>query len=339
MTGKTKKMTMAELARLADVDVSTISRALNDSPLVRPETKALIFKLAEETGYAVNASARSLRRQSSDAIGIVLPLPPGGPQSISDPFFLEMVGAVSQAAAQRGYDLIVTMPQEEKRIAERRLLQTGRADGLIVIGQAGREERLNSLGPLAAKVVVWGGRTGDTNYTLVGSNNFEGGRLAGEHLLAVGRKRILFLGDVALPEVALRYKGLQAAHDEAGARFEPELVLKLDFGGKTAFEQLNAFIHRGARFDAIFAASDVLAIAAIHALRSKDMRVPEDVAIVGYDNIGQASIATPALTTIDQHIALGGEMMVDLLLRKLDGEEVESALTPTTLVVRASSGA
>lgn len=334
-----KKITMAELARIAEVDVSTVSRALNDSPLVKADTKAHVLKIAAETGYVVNASARSLRRQSAQTIGIVIPMAPDSGQTISDPFFLEMVGAVSHAASQEGYDLIVSVPQNESEIAERRLLLTGRADGLIVIGQAGRSERLNELNKLKSNIVVWGGREGDTNYTLVGSDNIRGGRLAAEHLLALGRKRILFLGDIKLPEVALRYKGYTSAHKDAGASWDTGLVLRQNFGGETAFKAVKDFIDAGHDFDAIFAASDVLAMAAIQAVQSAGKRVPEDIAIVGYDNVGQAALSTPALTTVDQHIKQGGQMLVDFLLEKIDGKKVGSAFTDTKLVVRRSCGA
>lgn len=335
----TKKITMAELARLADVDVSTVSRALNDSPLVKADTKAHVLKIAAETGYVVNASARNLRRQSAQAIGIVIPMAPGSGQTISDPFFLEMVGAVSHAASQKGYDLIVSVPQSETEIAERRLLLTGRADGLIVIGQAGRSERLNKLNTLKSNIVVWGGREGNPNYTLVGSDNKRGGRLASEHLLSLGRKRILFLGDIDLPEVALRYEGYKLAHEEAEVAFDDSLILRQNFGGETAFHALKDFLAAGHEFDAIFAASDVLAMAAIQAVQSASKRVPEDIAVVGYDNVGQASMSTPSLTTIDQHITQGGQMLVNLLLDKIDGKPVKSAFTKTELVVRRSSGA
>ncbi|NNC38404.1 MAG: LacI family transcriptional regulator [Acidimicrobiales bacterium] len=330
---------MAELARLADVDVSTVSRALNDSPLVKADTKAHVLKIAAETGYVVNASARNLRRQSAQAIGIVIPMAPGSGQTISDPFFLEMVGAVSHAASQKGYDLIVSVPQSETEIAERRLLLTGRADGLIVIGQAGRSERLNKLNTLKSNIVVWGGREGNPNYTLVGSDNKRGGRLASEHLLSLGRKRILFLGDIDLPEVALRYEGYKLAHEEAEVAFDDSLILRQNFGGETAFHALKDFLAAGHEFDAIFAASDVLAMAAIQAVQSASKRVPEDIAVVGYDNVGQASMSTPSLTTIDQHITQGGQMLVNLLLDKIDGKPVKSAFTKTELVVRRSSGA
>jgi DNA-binding LacI/PurR family transcriptional regulator len=334
---KSRKITMAELARLADVDVSTVSRALNDSPLVKEGTKAEILKIAQETGYAVNASARNLRRQSSETIGMVIPLRPESGQTLSDPFFLEMVGAVSQAASERGYDLIISVPKGEEQLAEQRLLNMGKADGLIIIGQAGRTGRLKALGPLAKKVVVWGGQDGPANYTLVGSDNREGGRLATEHLLSIGRERILFIGPFGLPEVRLRLEGFEAAHAARGLRAADSLRLDVEFGGASVFRELLAFMDHGHAFDAIFAASDVLAMTAIMALQAKGRSVPGDVAVVGYDNIGQAKLSTPPLTTIDQDIAGGGQLMVDLLLRQLAGEDVKSQVTSTRLIVRGSS--
>ncbi len=334
-----KKITMAELARLAEVDVSTVSRALNDSPLVKPHTKEAILKIADDIGYTVNVAARNLRKQSSEAIGIVIPLAPGSEQTISDPFFLEMVGSVSHAASQHGYDLIVSVPQDEMQIAERRLLRSGRADGLIVIGQAGRTERLDAMNANNANIVVWGGADKTPKYTLVGSDNVKGGRMATSHLLSLGRERMLFLGDVELPEVALRYDGYKRAHAEAGITHDPTLILKLNFGGQSAFDAVAKFIDDGQSFDGIFAASDVLAMAAIHALQSRGKTVPIDVSVVGYDNIGQANMSTPPLTTIDQNIAQGGQIMVDLLLAKINGKPVKSEFTATELVVRGSCGA
>lgn len=333
-----KKVTMVELARLANVDVSTVSRALNDSPLVKPHTKAAILKIADEVGYTVNSAARNLRRQSSEAIGIVIPLAPGSEQTISDPFFLEMVGSVANAASKHGYDLIVSVPRDEMTIAERRLLRSGRADGLIVIGQAGRSERLNAMSESNSNIIVWGGADGDQKYTLVGSDNVKGGKIATSHLLSLGRSRILFLGDIELPEVALRYKGYTSAHFDAGLEVDHSLILKLNFGGQSAFDAVVKFIQDGREFDAIFAASDVLAMAGIHALQSEGKSVPDDVSVVGYDNIGQAQMSTPPLTTINQNITQGGEIMVELLLAKIAGNPVQSAYTSTEIVVRKSCG-
>ena len=337
MTRIKTKITMTELARLANVTPSTVSRALNDSPLVSRETRDEIVALAAKTGYVINASARSLRRQSSEAIGIVIPLRPESGQTISDPFFLEILGAVSHAASKQGFDLIVTVPEDVSEIAERRLLLTGRADGLIILGQAGRIERLNALGELSDKIVVWGGKLKGSTYTLVGSDNRLGGRLAAEHLIEAGRKRLLFIGDNTLPEVDLRFKGFLDAHATAGLRHAPARILSIDFGSVTAFSRIAEFLPKAPPFDAVFAASDVLAIAAIQALTAAGRRVPEDVSVVGYDNIGASALTVPGLTTVTQNIRLAGEIMVDLLIRKLAGETVQSRTVPTGLIVRESS--
>lgn len=338
MTNTGKKITMTELAKLADVDISTVSRALNDSPLVKQVTKDKILQLASETGYAVNASARNLRRQSSEAIGIVIPLGKDSDQTITDPFFLEMVGAVSHAASQRGYDLIVSVPNNEAQIAERRLLQTGRADGLIIVGQGGRADRLNELGAMTSKVVVWGGQIGETNYTLVGSDNVGGGRNAVEHLFSLGRRKVLFLGDTSLPEVALRYEGVQQAYAAIGQTHPESLVVPASFGGERAYKLILNWIEGGVEFDSVFASSDLLAMVTIQALQATGRSAPKDVSVIGYDDIGQASLVTPSLSTISQNIKLGGATLVDLLLRSIAGETVQSVLTPTDLIVRESCG-
>ncbi|MDP4605442.1 MAG: substrate-binding domain-containing protein, partial [Erythrobacter sp.] len=163
-------------------------------------------------------------------------------------------------------------------------------------------------------------------------------RLIGEHLAQTGRRRIAFLGDIALPEVRLRYDGFIAALTAAGIDHPQELVLTTSFVAEDAQAVLREAIASGVTFDAIAAASDVLAMSAMTVLQAEGMRVPDDVAVTGYDNIGQSKLATPPLTTIDQSIALGGEMLVDLLLRKIAGEAVSSQMTPTSLIIRQSTG-
>ena len=336
-----RRKTMSDLARAAGVNISTVSRALSDSPLVKDETKADIMRIADEMGYTVNVAARRLRRQSSETLALITPFRRDESEPAADFFFLEMVGAVSQAAARRGYDLLVSTPEVESAISERRLLQTGRADGLIIIGQAGREDRLNAINTFRNRIVVWGGRDGDTPYTLVGSDNRAGTDKATTHLLALGRRRILFIGDTQLPEIALRHHGYLDAHRRAGLRVDPDLMLRVGFGRdvRETTPRLQARIREGLRFDAVFAASDGLAIAAMKALEDAGLDVPADVSVVGYDDTALAAMAKPALTTVSQNITEGGELLVTTLLAKLEGKPVESRMTRTELVVRESCGA
>lgn len=332
-----KKVTMLELAKIARVDISTVSRALNDNPVVKESTRRRIQRIASEIGYAVNAPASSLRRKSARAIGMVIPLDPDTEQTMSDPFYLEMVGAVSQAAADLDYDLIVSVPREARQVAERRLLNTGRADGIIVIGQASRIERLNELADVHSNFVVWGGRMNGAKYTTVGSDNVKGGYIATAHLIERGAKRILFLGDPALPEVKQRYDGYLKAHREAGIPHSSSRLLRMNFSGRSTYDKVLDFIRAGHKFDGIFASSDLLANSAVHALAAEGLSVPGDVRIVGYDNIGQAAMMTPPLTTVSQNIGEGGRLMVELLMAKIEGKKVKSRFTTTELIVRASA--
>jgi DNA-binding LacI/PurR family transcriptional regulator len=332
-----KKVTMLELAKIARVDISTVSRALNDSPVVKESTRRRIQRIASEIGYAVNAPASSLRRKSARAIGMVIPLDPDTEQTMSDPFYLEMVGAVSQAAADLDYDLVVSVPREARQVAERRLLNTGRADGIIVIGQASRIERLNELADVHSNFVVWGGRMNGAKYTTVGSDNVKGGQLATSHLIQRGARRILFLGDPSLPEVKQRHDGYLKAHREADIAHSASYLLRMNFSGRSTYDKVLDFIRAGNKFDGIFASSDLLANSAIHALVAAGLSVPGDVKIVGYDNIGQASMMTPPLTTVSQNIAEGGALLVELLMAKIEGKKVKSRFTTTELIVRASA--
>lgn len=330
------RVTMADIARLAGVAPSTVSRALNGSPLVNEETRERIQALAKDNGYQVNATASNLRRQEAGALGLVAPIS----TEVSDPFLLQMIGSVAEAATLRGYDLLLTLANYDggQQIGRRELLATGRVDGLVVIGQGGRQGRLNELSDAGAAMVVWGARVPDQRYVTVGSDNRLGGRLATEHLLQLGRRRILFLGDPQQPEVENRLRGYRAALHDAGLDHAPELARKASFVPHSALVEMRRVLAEGVSFDAVVAASDVVATEAIRALGEAGRRVPEDVAVVGYDDVPLAGMMTPALTTVSQDVVRGGQRLVELLLDFKAGRTIEREFTETILVVRGSCG-
>jgi DNA-binding LacI/PurR family transcriptional regulator len=174
-------------------------------------------------------------------------------------------------------------------------------------------------------------------YCTVGGENVTGGLLATQHLLGLGHQRVAFLGDVALPEVMHRFQGYQRAHEDAGLTVDPALLISVPFDASEARAGITRLCERGVSFDAVFACSDVLASATTQALAVFGRRVPDDVAVVGYDDIEWASHSNPPLTTVRQPIARAGVELVDALLRTIDGERVQPRSLPVELIVRAST--
>jgi len=185
---------------------------------------------------------------------------------------------------------------------------------------------------------VWGARAGGQGYCTVGTDNAAGARAAVDHLIRHGRRRIVFVGEPASPEMRLRHDGYRSALENAGA-LEAQQILIAHLTPEACYEAIREFIQRGARFDAIFAASDVIAISAIRAMTDAGLSVPGDVAVVGYDDIGLAAHTNPTLTTIRQDLQLAARAMVDLVFRRIAGEDTESITLPVELIVRESSGA
>ena len=159
-----------------------------------------------------------------------------------------------------------------------------------------------------------------------------------EHLIRLGRRRIVFLGDPAVPEIGLRYVGYKLAHERAPRqRALPHIVLA-HLTADTAYEAMRAFIGEAGNFDAVFGATDVIAMSAVRAITAAGLSVPRDVAVVGFDDIALASHANPPLTTVRQDIRRGAQTLVELLFRRMEGEDTPSATMPAELVVRQSSG-
>ncbi len=331
--------TIADLARLAGVSGATVSRALRNSPLVKRETRERIQALARRHGFRLNMRARQLRLKRTDTVAIYLLIGERAGQPLSDPFLLELLGVIGEELAKSGYDLLLSRVEPGSEWWDE-LLHPHRFDGAIIFGQASDHERLNAIAGQAVPFVVWGGALPDRRYDLVGSDNVAGARAATAHLIGRGCRRIAFLGDLGFPEVALRWQGFAEAHSAAGLAVHDELYHPTRFTAEAGAAGVRDLLSDNGNFDAIFAASDMIAIGAVNALTDAGRRVPEDVAVVGFDDIPLAAHVRPALTTVRQNVAAGGEALVALLLDRLRAEAApapRSVLLPTTLVVRQSS--
>lgn len=328
---------MADIARLSGVSVATVSRALNGSSLVNAETRNRVVELARSLNYQINISAKNLRMKHNQTVGVVVPYDALTRQHVSDPFFLAMLGSLADALTEQGFDMLISRVDAERLDDAAALYDSGRAIGVILIGQWRHHDQLNAMALRRVPIVVWGAQLPNQIYCTVGSDNFDGGRLAAAHLLAQGRQRIAFLGDTNLPEVSLRHQGYQSAHKQKRQKLDAKLTVTAAFTAEDGARAVNALIASGTPFDAIFAASDLLAITAMHTLRKHGVHVPHDVAVVGYDDIDLAAHAHPPLTTVRQPIDAAGRALVNALAELVRGEEPKPVLLPTLLIVRNTS--
>jgi DNA-binding LacI/PurR family transcriptional regulator len=332
-----KVRNIIELAQIAGVSPGTVSRALSDTGLISQKTRERIKALAKEYDFRPNIMARNLRIQKTGAIGVVIPLGHAAGQHISDPFFITMLGYLADALTERGYDLVLSRVIPTDAAWLDKIIDSGRVDGVIVIGQSDQSEALDRVAARYLPMVVWGGHMPGQIHCSVGSDNRLGGALAASHLIERGCKRIAFFGDPRAPEITERLEGCRVAMAKAG--IEKELtILPAHLAADSAHPDISAFLDSGGeRPQGIVAASDVIAMSALTALAEHGIAVPGDVRVLGYDDLSIASHTVPRLSTIRQDLAQGAAHLVDLLFRRIGGEETGSVVMTPELVVRRST--
>jgi DNA-binding LacI/PurR family transcriptional regulator len=329
--------TIADIARLAGVSKSTVSRALNDSPLIGDETKERIRALAEEHEFRINAPARRLRLKQSHTIAFVT-YPYRADFTVPDVFMLEMMSGISSALHAAGYDMLVVQVEPNDTTWAGDYLEAGRVDGFVLLSATCTQGHIRRLVELKAPFILWGIPPGSHGFCSVGGDSFAGGRAATEHLLASGRRRVAFLGGPAAEsEVKDRLRGYEAALAAAGVALDPELVAHGSWSQASAVAALRELVGRAPDLDAVFANSDLIAIAAMDALRDLGRRIPDDVAVVGYDDISLARFSNPPLTTIRQNGPLAGTLLAQNLVQHLRTGVITNVSIPAELVVREST--
>ncbi|MBA3069630.1 MAG: LacI family transcriptional regulator [Hyphomonas sp.] len=329
---------LEDLATIAGVSVATVSRALNNSPAVNEETKRRVWKIAREQNYHFRPSMPALLSGATATIAVVIPTPQARQTQVSDPFFQELIGGIAEAARASSCDILISHLAPKSQDDLTSLMTANRADGIIFLGQSLLHDQFNRLAETESRFIVWGADMPGQKYCSVGSDNLRGGKRAASHLLNLGRRRIAFLGDTAAPEVQQRYEGYVEAHRRLGLAVEPALIMPAQFEINFAESAVDGLIGRGLDFDGIFAAGDLIALGAIRSLLKSGRSVPDDVAVIGYDNIQLSAYTHPSLTTISQDMSKAGRLLVSKLLSATESSPMRSERLPTELIVRESCG-
>jgi DNA-binding LacI/PurR family transcriptional regulator len=333
------KTRLEDLARLANVSITTVSRALNDSAAVNVQTKQQIWRLAREHSYPFRGYMPAGPTAAAATLTVVVTRPQGRAAQLSDPFILELLAGIGEAARGRGCDFIVSHVTPNGAAELQALMETNRASGVIFLGQSQLHAAFNRLAQTQSRFAVWGAELPQQSYCSIGSDNPLGARRATLHLIRLGRRRIVFLGDIDAPESMQRHQGYVAALGQSGLAADPRLTVPAHFGIEAAEASVDALIARNVKFDGIVAASDLIALGAIRALLRAGLSVPGDVSVVGFDDVPFARYSRPALTTVRQDTALAGRLLVSKLLNSGPGGDLKSERLPTDLVVRESCGA
>ncbi|MFF1486526.1 LacI family DNA-binding transcriptional regulator [Streptomyces sp. NPDC058319] len=334
-----RRPTLNAVAARAGVGRGTVSRVINGSPQVSEHSRAAVEQAIAELGYVPNRAARSLVTRRTDSVALVVP--EAETRLFSEPYFSGIIRGVSTGLADAGMQLLLVLARDEKeyaRLAD--YLSAQRVDGVLMMAVHGDDTLPDRLEELAVPTVLAGRRSHREPLGHVRADNSGGARTAVRHLLARGRQVIgTITGPLDMDAAQARLDGYRTALADAGLPADEELIAGGDFteeGGRAAMRQL---LRRRPALDALFAASDVMASGAVLELRAAGLRVPHDVAVVGFDDSIVARHIDPPLTSVRQPLEEMGRTMADLLLSEIAqrGTGHRAVVLPTELVVRESA--
>jgi LacI family transcriptional regulator len=328
-----KSVTIQDVARTAGVSVSTVSRVLNDKDDVAPHTYQKVQEVIADLGYTSSLAARSMRSRRTNVIGLIVP-------DVADSFSIQVMKGVNQAIFELDYDLIIyTSGSIKKRSAAEReqyfvsLLNGSVTDGVIIVTPAA-----TSFSTAAPVVTIDPNNECPECLTIIATNH-AGALEAMDYLIGLGHRRIGFIsGRPDLQSAERRLQGYRDALRQANLPLDPDLIATGDFSTETGCLCARKLLSLSNPPTAIFAANDQSAIGAIQAAREAGLRVPDDLSVVGFDNIPEAAYFNPALTTVDQFIERMGYVATEMLIDLIQGKSLESDLhkIPTQLVIRDS---
>jgi DNA-binding LacI/PurR family transcriptional regulator len=331
---------MQDVAAKAAVSIKTVSNVLNDRPYVREETRRRVMEAVDELGYRINLSARGLRSGRSGVISLVIP-------DIRSTYFAELVGAVMDAADTAKISVIVEQSGGD-RDRELALVHGNRAlavDGVLYSALGLEERDAHLLADLRTPLVLLGERIFNGPADHVTMRNTEGVRAATEHLIGLGRRRIVALGahqGEVIGSAGLRLVGYREALAAANIPYDPELVVEIQQWYRvTGDEAMREFLDKKIPFDGVVAFNDLVALGAMRRIQDAGLRVPEDVAVIGYDDIDETRYSQPALSSIEPGKREIADVALRFLLDRIADPESGAAprehLTDFRLVVRGST--
>ena len=332
--------TLEAVALATGVSRATVSRVVNGLDRVSPETRRIVEAAVIRLGYTPNRAARSLVTRRTDSIGLVIPEPTA--KLFGDPFFPRLVRGVSDVMDEADQQLVLMTPQtaqHERRLS--RYLISGHLDGVLLVSLHGSDPLPGFLAERGIPVVVGGRPTRSAPVSFVDVDNVQGALSAVRHLVSIGRRRIATVaGPTDMAGGADRLQGYREGLAEAGLPLDPALELFGEYEQERAEGAVSSFLAAGGELDAVFAASDLMALGVMSSLRRRGLRIPEDVAVVGYDDSPLALSTDPRLTSVRQPIEVMGREMARLLLAAVgSGERVaRSVVLSTELAIRGSSG-
>ncbi len=334
------KLTIVDVARLAGVSRSTVSRVVNGKDDVRPEVRTRVLQVIDETGFRPNASARSLVSSRTGVIGMVIPWRVHA--LLDDPYFVRLIHGVSRASNAAGTTLSLFIFETEEQEAELygRVVAPRLVDGLILAAIRNDDPLLDRVINSGLPVVSCGRVSHRDDFTWVDIDNFTGSRIAAQHLAGLGHRRIALISP---PQDAMagihRHDGFADGLREAGIELPDELVAFADWSEESGYQAMRQLMPH--RPTGLYAASDTMAVGALRALREAGWKVPDDLAVVSFDGLSVSERTVPPLTTVRQPVIEVGEALMRMLLDQIesDGREPAHLMLPTELVIRDSCGA
>ena len=335
---KPRRVTSIDVAERAGVSQSTVSRALSGSATITEATRRRVELAAQQLGYQVNARAAGLRRGETGTIAIVVIGRAGeGPSSIN-PFYYSLLGSTCAAAAERGYEALVSFQAEADEFFGHYVARR-QADGVVVIGTATNIpawQYFRDCAEKAGAMAFWGSPFDDSVW--VRSDNREGGRLAVARLVEGGAQNIVFVGDTGSSQRQFRerYEGYRAAMERVGLTPGDPLVSEGEDRVSQGRKAIARLVSEGARFDGLFFACDAMALGALEELAACGIAVPDEVGVIGFDGLGSGAFSAPPLTTVEPDFAQAGKLLVDTALATTSEAQEPTRRVAVHLVERAS---